>query len=91
MDSALKKHLPDAEYTLPQGGFFFWVRLPGVDAGELFQKAQEFDVGLRQGVLFSGQNGFQDYLRLAFCFYPPDAIEEGVKRLSDCLASSVVC
>ncbi|MBC8496513.1 MAG: PLP-dependent aminotransferase family protein, partial [Chloroflexi bacterium] len=32
MDAALLRYLPTAEYTLPEGGFFFWVRLPGVDA-----------------------------------------------------------
>jgi 2-aminoadipate transaminase len=85
LDAALHQHLPTAEYTRPQGGFFFWVRLPGVDASELRQKAQEFEVGLRQGALFSSQKGMQDYIRLSFCFYGPQAIEEGVKRLRDCL------
>ena len=85
MDAALRQHLPAAEYSLPQGGFFFWVRLPGVDAVELRQKAQEFEVGLRQGELFSSRMGMQDYIRLSFCFYGPEAIEEGVRRLRDCL------
>jgi DNA-binding transcriptional MocR family regulator len=85
MDAALRQHLPAAEYSLPQGGFFFWVRLPGVDAVELRQKAQEFEVGLRQGELFSSRMGMQDYIRLSFCFYRPEAIEEGIKRLRECL------
>jgi len=85
MDSALRQYLPLVEYTLPQGGFFFWVHLPGVDATELRRKAQEFKVDFRQGVLFSSQMGMQDYLRLSFCFYDPEAIEEAVKRLGDCL------
>jgi DNA-binding transcriptional MocR family regulator len=85
MDAALLQHLPTAVFTLPQGGFFFWVHLPGVDATELRRKAQGFKVDLRQGVLFSSQMGMQDYVRLSFCFYGPEAIEEGVKRLKDCL------
>jgi DNA-binding transcriptional MocR family regulator len=84
MDAALQKYLPKAEYSLPHGGFFFWVRLPEMDAGELRRQAQGFDVGLRQGALFSNQKGSQDYLRLSFCYYAPEAIEEGVKRLADC-------
>jgi DNA-binding transcriptional MocR family regulator len=56
-----------------------------MDAAELRRKAQEFKVDFRQGVLFSSQMGMQDYLRLSFCFYDPEAIEEGVKRLRDCL------
>ncbi len=85
MDFALRQHLPTAEYTHPQGGFFFWVHLPGVNATELRKKAQEFKVDFRQGELFSSQMGMQEYVRLGFCFYDPEAIEEGVKRLRDCL------
>jgi 2-aminoadipate transaminase len=85
LDSALHQHLPQAEYILPQGGFFFWVHLQGVDAAELRRKAQEYKVDFRQGVLFSSQMGMQDYIRLSFCFYSPEAIEEGIKRLRDCL------
>ena len=87
LDEALRQHLPAAEYTLPQGGFFFWVRLPGVDAAELRGRAPRFKVDLRQGALFSSQKGMQDYLRLSFCFYEPEALEEGVKRLNNCLGS----
>jgi len=85
LDAALRQHLPTAEYHLPQGGFFFWVRLPGVDASELRRKAEEFKVDFRQGTLFSSQMGMQDYIRLGFCFYRPEAIEEGIKRIRNCL------
>ena len=85
MDAALHQHLPAAEYARPQGGFFFWVRLPGVDGGQFRHEALEFDVGLRQGALFSSQKGMHDCIRLSFCFYDSEAIEEGVKRLRDCL------
>ncbi|MGB7095262.1 MAG: aminotransferase class I/II-fold pyridoxal phosphate-dependent enzyme, partial [Anaerolineales bacterium] len=85
MDAALRTYLPTAEYTLPQGGFFFWVNLPGVDVADLRSRAQEFQVDFRQGALFSSQAGMRDYLRLGFCFYDSAAIEEGVKRLGDCI------
>ena len=87
LDAALRQHLPTAEYTHPQGGFFFWVRLPGVDATELRRKAQGFNVDLRQGALFSSRTELKDYIRLSFCFYGPEAIEEGVIRLRDCLGT----
>ncbi len=87
LDAALRQHLPTAEYTHPQGGFFFWVRLPGVDATELRRKAQGFNVDLRQGALFSSPTELKDYIRLSFCFYGPEAIEEGVIRLRDCLGT----
>ncbi|MCJ7625727.1 MAG: PLP-dependent aminotransferase family protein [Anaerolineaceae bacterium] len=81
LDTALQNHLPAAEYTLPQGGFFFWVRLPGVDAAELRSRAQGYKVDLRQGTLFSSEMKMQDYMRLSYCFYGPEALEEGIKRL----------
>ena len=81
LDTALRQHLPSAEYSVPQGGFFFWVRLPGVGAAEFRRRAQGYNVDLRQGMLFSSEMEMQDYMRLGFCFYEPEAIEEGIKRL----------
>jgi len=85
MDVALRSHLPQAEYTMPEGGFFFWVKIPGVDAAELRSRAQEFLVDFRRGVLFSNQTGMREYLRLGFCFYDIEELEDGIVRLRDCL------
>ena len=90
LDATLKEMLPQAEYTTPQGGFFYWVRIPGVDTGELRKKAQAFKVDIRQGALFSAEKGAaglrsEEYMRLCFAFYGDDKIREGVKRLAQCL------
>jgi DNA-binding transcriptional MocR family regulator len=85
LDAALRQHLPEVEYVLPQGGFFFWVRLRGSDTAQLRPAAQDYRVDFRPGALFSSQQGQQDYIRLGFCYYDPKNIEEGVKRLRDCL------
>ena len=85
MDAALKEHLPGAEYSSPTGGFFFWVKFPGIDVAELRQKANDFMVDFRQGALFSSQMGMGEYLRLGFCYYDPKDIEVGVRRLKECL------
>ena len=85
LDAALRQNLRAVEYTRPEGGFFFWVRLPGVDAAALRPKANEFKVDFRPGTLFSSRQEKQEYLRLGFCFYDSIALEEGVKRLSECL------
>jgi DNA-binding transcriptional MocR family regulator len=87
VDVALQTHLPTAEYKLPEGGFFFWARLPGVDASELRNQARDFKVDFRQGILFSSRSGLNEYLRLSFCFYKPDEIEEGILRLGKCMES----
>lgn len=81
----LRKHLPAAEFSTPHGGYFFWVRLPGMDAGELRKKAQDFNVGLRQGALFSSRDRLRDYLRLSVSYYDVDEIEQGILRLKRCM------
>lgn len=85
MDSVLRKELPQADFAAPGGGFFFWVRLPGVDTGPLREEARSFDVGFRQGLLFSSRGGMRDYIRLCFAFYDEEKIEEGIRRLGRCL------
>lgn len=85
MDSALQKYLPQSDYNKPEGGFFFWVKIPGVNAAELRPSANEHKVDFRQGILFSSQLGMDEYLRLGFCFYDPENIVEGVLRLKICL------
>lgn len=85
MGAALHKYLPAAEWTRPQGGFFYWVRRPGMDAVELRTRAKDYRVDLRQGALFSSQQGFQDHFRLCFSFNDSADIEEGVRRLGECL------
>jgi DNA-binding transcriptional MocR family regulator len=87
LDAALRQHLPTAEYVLPRGGFFFWVRLPDMDTAALRRKAQSSNVDLRQGELFSSNKGMQDFMRLGFCSYASEEIEEGIKRLSGILAN----
>jgi len=86
MDAALRMHLPGVEYTLPKGGYFFWIHLPnGINASELQHRAEAFKVGFRPGALFSCQGGMQDYIRLSYVFYEPDELEQGVLRLKQSL------
>jgi 2-aminoadipate transaminase len=86
MDAALRQHLPDIEYILPQGGYFFWIHLPDdIDASALQGRAQAFQVGFRPGMLFSSQGGMKDYLRLSFVFYEPEDLERGIVRIKQSL------
>ena len=86
MDLSLRKHLPEVTYSIPRGGYFFWVRLPeGMDATEFRSKAKVFKVDIRQGTLFSSQNGLKDYMRLCFVFHEEVKIEEGILRLKESL------
>ena len=56
-----------------------------MDGGQLREKARAFNVGFRQGALFSSQGGMRDYIRLCYTFYDEEKIEAGVRRLRQCL------
>ena len=88
MEGALRQYLPQAEYHQPQGGFFFWARLPGENTGELRPTAQEHQVDFRPGTLFSANQGMREYMRLCFAYYQPDKLKEGVKQLRQTLNAS---
>ena len=87
MDTALRRHLPEAEYITPQGGYFFWVRVPGCDLQALRKVVQEHQVDYRPGTLFSSQGGLHDYLRLSISYYDPPDIESGLERLARAIHS----
>ncbi len=87
VEAALRKYLPDAVYTRPQGGYFFWVRLPGIDTQRLQEQAQAFKVDIRPGVRFSSRKGMNEYFRLCFAYYEADEIKRGIRRLGKCLQS----
>ena len=86
MDVGLRRHLPSAEYVPPQGGYFFWLRFPGVDTLAWQKKARSFKVGFSPGPRFSCQPGLLDFIRLSFVHYSSAEIEEGLIRLKESLA-----
>ena len=88
LNDALRAELGDlASFTAPQGGYFFWLRLPeGYDAGALMEHAARHKVGFRPGVRFSSRDGLRNYLRLSFAFYEADQLAAGVRRLAGAIA-----
>lgn len=89
MDEALKRHLPQAKYEVPHGGYFFWLQFPNdVDTSELRKRASAFKVDFRPGALFSSNGGLKNFMRLCFVMYEADEIEEGVKRIAECVNRS---
>jgi DNA-binding transcriptional MocR family regulator len=84
--SALERHFPaDAAWTRPAGGFYVWVTVPGTDAKSLLPEAVKRGVAYVPGTAFFADGSGRDRLRLAFCYPPEDAIEEGVRRLGHLL------
>jgi len=87
MAAAFQKHLPsDVEYATPKGGFFFWLKVPGIDTMELFKKGIEKGVAFVNGPAFFANGGGEDCLRTCFTFAQPAEIEEGARRLAKAIA-----
>lgn len=85
MDALLQDHLPEVTYAIPQGGYFFWLRLPdGMDAAEFRKQAKARNVDVRQGPLFSCDDGLRNYIRICFAYYDEAQIEQGILRLRQC-------
>ncbi len=82
MEAALKKYLPNCEWTTPKGGFYTWVELPdGIDAKEMLPRAVEGLVAYVPGTAFYYDDRGRDFLRLSFCYPDEETITEGVRRL----------
>jgi DNA-binding transcriptional MocR family regulator len=87
MVSALERHLPEATWTLPEGGYFVWLDLPeGIAASDLDPEGVTFVPGTD---FFCGPGGERS-LRLAFSYESPSAIEEGVRRLASSVRAAIV-
>jgi 2-aminoadipate transaminase len=80
---ALSRHLPDARFVVPEGGYFLWVDLPeGSDVAALERGAAERGVVFVKGTDFLIEGG-DSSLRLAYSAVPPDQIEEGIARVAE--------
>jgi len=81
--SALERHIPDARFVKPQGGYFLWVDLPeGSDVAALDAASQERGVVFVKGTDFLIEGG-ESSLRIAYSAVPPDQIVEGIARVAD--------
>jgi 2-aminoadipate transaminase len=85
--NSLTRDLPDADFIVPQGGYFMWVTLPeGTDVGALFQAAADRGVAFVKGSDFMLEGG-ENTLRLAYSGVTPEQIETGVARLAEAYRS----
>ena len=84
LSQALTHYLPkEITFNKPDGGYFFWLKLPEEMDGEgLLQTAVSHKVGFQPGTRFSSRNTLNNYIRLSFAFYEEDDLAEGAKRLA---------
>ncbi|OGA99502.1 MAG: 2-aminoadipate aminotransferase [Burkholderiales bacterium RIFCSPHIGHO2_12_FULL_69_20] len=83
MAEALVQHLPEGcEWQRPQGGMFFWLRLPvGCDAMALLPQAVAQGIAYVPGAAFYAQAPDPRTLRLSFVTLSPEDIAVGVATL----------
>ena len=83
MDDALHRHFDGlAEWSRPNGGYFFWMRFDeSVNTSPLREKAREYETGFQSGTLFSSKGQLGNFIRLSFAHYDEDDIRDGVARM----------
>jgi 2-aminoadipate transaminase len=96
MQDALTRHLPTgaASWSLPEGGFFFWIELARDSSRDLFDRAVAEKVAFVPGAAFYPGEDEQigeihtgeRFARLCFTFADNDAIDEGCRRLARAIA-----
>ncbi len=85
MQSALQEHFADlANWQIPQGGLFFWLKLKqAVDTRTLLQPALAQQVAFMPGEpFFIDPDQHPGYLRLNFSHVAPERLSEGLRRLA---------
>jgi 2-aminoadipate transaminase len=82
---ALRESIPEAEFVVPEGGYFLWLDLAeGTDTVALQAEAKGEGVAFVAGPDFMLDGG-RNSLRLSFASVPPERIPEGVARLARAL------
>lgn len=84
MLAAVEQHFPaEALWRCPSGGMYLWITMPanGPTATDLYLAAINYNVAFAIGSVFSASGAFTHSLRLSFVTHPPQAIEEGMRRL----------
>lgn len=84
---ALSERIPEADFVVPEGGYFLWLTLAeGTDTTALLAAAKDESVAFVAGPDFLIEGG-QNALRLSFASVPADQVADGVARLARALES----
>ena len=86
MVAALREQIPEAEFVVPQGGYFLWLDLAaGTDTSVLLAEAKADGVSFVAGPDFMIE-GAENSLRLSFAPVPAERMSEGIARIAGALA-----
>jgi 2-aminoadipate transaminase len=87
MIGALERHLPEATWSEPEGGYFLWLDLPSdVQTVDLRAEGVTFVPGAD---FFAGPGG-ESAIRLAFSYVSVAEVEEGVRRLASAVRAAML-
>lgn len=78
----LQKYLPEAKFSLPEGGMFLWVEYPKVSEKELMEGCLSRGVAMVPGSEFSPVGRSSSNFRMNFSFLGKEEMEEGVRRIA---------
>jgi 2-aminoadipate transaminase len=83
VQSALQSHMPPTcRWSEPEGGFFTWLEVPGVDTRAMRVAALEAGVAYVPGAPFYPRAGGSNELRVSFSYLDEEELEEAVVRLA---------
>lgn len=72
-------------FTMPAGGMFLWVTVPGIDTAELLRVSAQRKVVFVPGVSFYPRRDVHDGMRLNFSNASEEKIDAGIERLGDAI------
>jgi len=85
--AAVREHLPQWRFRLPEGGLTLWLRMPHGSATQLAADVEAAGVHVAPGPVFSVEGGSDAWLRLPFA-KPEAQLVQAVERLADAWRAS---
>ncbi|MEU1818125.1 PLP-dependent aminotransferase family protein [Streptomyces roseifaciens] len=80
--AAVRRHLPEWEFTVPRGGLTLWVRTGGLSGSRIAEAGERLGVRVPSGPRFGVDGAFEGYVRLPFTVTGAVA-EEAASRLAE--------
>jgi 2-aminoadipate transaminase len=88
--AAIREFFPDnVQYTVPQGGYFIWLTVPGINSTEMFLPAvNDIGVAYVPGESFFAGADQTCNIRLSYSQMSEEKIHEGIARLAKLLVTA---
>ena len=77
--AALRRSVPDWEFTVPRGGLTLWARTGGLSGSRIAEAGERLGVRVPSGPRFGVDGAFEGYVRLPFTIGDPVAREAATR------------